>query len=109
MYRVVRRPEALVRKIAENKVAVNYITKDISQEVSLAIIEATDYYEKETTAYNRIYYVLDGTLVLVFNGEEMSLHVGDTCFIEKGMTYEMKGTFEVVVVNQPAFGTNQNE
>jgi ethanolamine utilization protein EutQ (cupin superfamily) len=106
MYKVVRKSEVSIRKIADNKVALNYITKDISQEVSLATTEANDYYEKETTEYNRIYYVLEGTLLLVFDKEEISLQAGDTCFVKQGTTYEMKGTFKAVMVNQPAFGTS---
>lgn len=108
MHKIVRQSEALVRKIAENKIAFNYITKDVSPNVSLATTEATDYYEKETTSYNRIYYVLDGTLLLVFDEEEVFLHIGDTCFVEKGTTYEMKGAFKAIIVNQPAFGTTRN-
>ena len=34
---------------------------------------------------------------------------GDVCFIEKGTEYEMAGTFNVVVVNQPAFGTESKK
>lgn len=46
MYKVVRKSEATVRQIADNKIALNYITKDLSPEVSLAVTKATDYYEK---------------------------------------------------------------
>lgn len=60
MYKVVRESEGIVRQIASNKTANNLITKDVSPGVSFATTEATDYYEKETTLYDRIYYVLDG-------------------------------------------------
>lgn len=104
MFKVVRKSEASIRKIAGNKIAVNYITKDISPGVSFATAEATNYYEKETTPYNRIYFVLGGRLVLVFDNEEILLEEGDLCFIEKGTIYEMKGTFKAAIINQPAFG-----
>jgi ethanolamine utilization protein EutQ (cupin superfamily) len=105
MYKIIRKSEATVRQIADNKLALNYVTKDLSPEVSLAVTEATDYYEKEITDYNRIYYVLEGELVLAFDGNEVKLSAGDSCFVGKGTGYEMSGTFKAVMVNQPAFGT----
>jgi len=104
MFKVIRKSEASIRKIADNKTATNYITKDISSQMSFATIEAIDYFEKETSSYNRIYYVLKGTLQLMFGKQEISLQGEDSCFVEKGTTYEMKGTFKAIVVNQPAFG-----
>src|SRR5258708_5432495 len=105
MFKVVTKSEASVRKIAENKIARNYITKHISPEISFATTEATNYFEQETSEYNRIYYVMEGILKLVIDGQEISLHEGDSCYIEKNTPYEMRGTFNAVIVNQPAFGT----
>jgi ethanolamine utilization protein EutQ (cupin superfamily) len=105
MYKVVKASEATVRQIADNKTANNLITKEISPNISLAITSAIDYYEKETTEYDRIYYVLDGEMQLVIDGTRSMLTVGDACFIEKGTAYEMRGTFNAVTVNQPAFGS----
>jgi len=39
------------------------------------------------------------------DGTQSVLSVGDACFIEKGTTYEMRGTFNAVTVNQPALGS----
>ena len=105
MYKVVRDSEGVVRQIAHNKTANNLITKDISPNISVATTEAADYYEKETTPYDRIYYVLDGTLELTVDGDSNSLRKGDVCFISKNTTYEMRGSFKAVTVNQPAFGS----
>jgi ethanolamine utilization protein EutQ (cupin superfamily) len=104
MFKVVTKSEATVRNIAENKIARNYITKAISPEVSLATTEATDYFEQETSEYNRIYYVTEGILNLVIEGEKISLEEGDACYIGRNTPYEMHGTFKAVIVNQPAFG-----
>jgi len=104
MYKVVRASEGTIRHIADNKTANNLITKEISPTVSLATTEATDYYEKETCEYNRIYYVLDGELQISSDGVKSTLQVGDACFIPKGTVYEMHGTFKALTVNQPAFG-----
>lgn len=105
MYKIVKAAEAVVRQIADNKTASNLITKDLSQEVSLATTRGTDYYEKETTHYNRIYFILEGKIELDIDGNKKELLVGDACFLEKGTTYEMRGTFNAVTINQPAFGT----
>jgi len=104
-YKIVRESEGTVRQIAPNKSANNLITKEISPEISLATTKATDYYEQETTLYDRIYYVLEGELELTVDNETSTLKKGDACFIGKGTTYEMRGTFEAVTVNQPAFGS----
>ncbi|HYH74644.1 MAG TPA: cupin domain-containing protein [Candidatus Saccharimonadales bacterium] len=105
MHKVVRASEGTIRQIAESKTANNLITKEISPNMSLATTEATDYYEKETCEYDRIYYVLEGELRISSDGTESTLRMGDACFITKGTIYEMHGTFKALTVNQPAFGS----
>ena len=101
MFMVIRKSNASVPKITGSKIATDYITKDISEQVALAVIEGADYDEKETTDVNRIYYIFDGQLQLFVRDKEAVLYAGDAFFIEKGMTYEMKGTFKAIAVNQP--------
>jgi ethanolamine utilization protein EutQ (cupin superfamily) len=105
MFKVVRASEAMPRQIAETYKANNYITKDISPGVSLAVNEANDHQEMELTEYDRIYYVLEGEIELDFDGEHVRLQPSDSCFVAKDTEYKFSGTFKAVVVNQPAFGT----
>jgi mannose-6-phosphate isomerase-like protein (cupin superfamily) len=105
MYKLVKASEASVRQIADKKTAANLITKEISPDFSLATTEAVDYYEEETTPYNRIYYVMEGSMKLVIGDDELEVEAGDACYIEKDTTYKMRGTFKAVVINQPAFGS----
>ena len=105
MFKVVKKSEANVRIIADNKIAIDFITKDITKEISLAIIETNKYHGKEISAYNRIYFVIEGELHLIIDKKEVSLTSGDTCFIGKHTSYEMKGTCKTIVIDQPAFGT----
>lgn len=105
MFKVVRATEGVVRQIAESKTATNLITKDICPEISLATTEGKNYYEAETSPYNRIYYVLEGELEITVGEESSKLQKGDTCLIGKDTPYEMRGTFNAIVVNQPAFGS----
>lgn len=105
MYKIVRSSEGVIRQIAPNKTVNNLVSKDISPTVSFAVTEATDYYENETTEYDRIYYVLSGTLELTINDNTNALQAGDACFISKNSKYEMRGTFKAAIINQPAFGS----
>ena len=105
MYKIVKASEAIVRQIADNKTASNLITKDITNDLSLATTRADDYYEKETAEYNRIYFILEGEMELTIDGDKQVISIGDACYISKGTTYEMHGTFNAVTVNQPAFGS----
>lgn len=105
MITVVQKSEASIRHIADTYKATNFITKDITPVVSLAINEASNHQETETTDYDRIYYVVEGVLNIKTNDEAYSVNVGDACFISANTTYDFFGTFKAVVVNQPAFGT----
>lgn len=104
MYKVVKKSDGKVRKIADTHQAINYITKEISPNVSFALTEANNHKEIETTLYDRIYFVLEGTITLVFNGKKVILEKDDSIFISKNTTYEISGTFRSVIVNHPAFG-----
>jgi len=105
MYKIVRKSEAKVRQIAQNKTADNYITKETTPVFSFATTKGDDYFEKIKVGYNRLYFVLEGELRLTFNGKEERLKKDDSIYIEKNTEYEMNGTFNVAVINEPAFGT----
>lgn len=105
MIKIVRQSEASVREIADTYRAANYITKDVSPGVSLAVNVALAHTETETTDYDRIYYVLEGKLQIQTNDKHFVVGVSDACFISAGTTYDFSGSFTAVVVNQPAFGT----
>lgn len=105
MITVVQKSEATLRHIANTYKATNLITKDVNPNVSLAVNEATDHQETETTDYDRIYYVVEGILNIKTNDKAYTVSAGDACFVSADTTYDFSGTFRAVVVNQPAFGT----
>lgn len=105
MYKIVRKTEAVVREIADTYEARNYITKADTPAVSLAVNAATDHTELETTDYDRIYYVTNGELQFEVDGKNEVAVAGDAVLISAGTQYTFGGTFEAVVVNQPAFGS----
>lgn len=105
MITIVTQQDATVRNIADSYNAKNYITKDISPNFSLAVNKAINHKETETTVYDRIYYVLEGSLSIKMDNNAYAVNTGDACFISAGTTYDFYGSFKAIVVNQPAFGT----
>jgi mannose-6-phosphate isomerase-like protein (cupin superfamily) len=99
--------QAVVREISANKIAYNYISKDVSEHLSLAVTEAIDCNELEKTLYDRVYYVLEGVMVLQFHETDdcVSVHIHDSILVNAGTSYTITGSFKVIVVNSPAFGT----
>jgi mannose-6-phosphate isomerase-like protein (cupin superfamily) len=104
-FKVVKKGDATVRRIANNKRAYNFITKEISPKVSLARIEAEKFEGEIVIEQDFIYYVLEGQLTLKFGDNVVVLNPNDSCFVPKNSTYKMSGTFKTIVVSQPACGT----
>jgi mannose-6-phosphate isomerase class I len=100
---VVRKSDQEVKKFADKKEASGDVSYRELENVSLDIIEVTDYFEKGKAAFNRVYEVYDGEMQLTIAGQQTSLHKGDAVFIEKDMDYELKGTFKAVAINKTAF------
>ena len=73
MFKIVKANEGTMRQITDNKSANNLITKNDTTAMSFATTEGVDFYEKESTSYNRIYYVLVGKLELGFDGKFYAL------------------------------------
>ena len=65
MYKVVKKVDAIVRKIADNKTAYNYITKDFSPTISLAVIEGINYNAPITADQTWTYFILDGEMKII--------------------------------------------
>lgn len=105
MYKIVRKSEAIIRKIANNKTAYNYITKEFSPGVSLAVIEGINYDSPIIAEQNWIYFILEGEMKLEFKEKQVSLKEGDVCYVSRGEQYRMIGTYRAIIVCQPAFGS----
>ena len=105
MYKIVQKEHAALRVIAESKIALNYITKDVSPSLSLAITEAYNHSEKELCDYDRIYFILEGAMTIEADGDTFELNPEEACYIARGTKYSMQGTFKAVVVNTPAYGS----
>jgi mannose-6-phosphate isomerase-like protein (cupin superfamily) len=105
MHKIIRKAEAAVRKVSDDKTVENFVTKEISPNISLAVVENKGYYGEVKIETDRIYYIISGKLILEFNDEKVELDEGDACFISSGSSFIFSGDCKVVTVDQPAFGT----
>jgi hypothetical protein len=102
MFMVVR---SLDTSSKRKRVFDDSLLSDISHlpdDVSLDFIEVENYFEKGKASFNRVYHIYDGEMKLTINDREIILRKGDGVFIEKGMNYEMNGTFKAAAVHRIA-------
>ena len=105
MYKVVRKSEAKGRPVGETKSVLEYVTKETSPAVSLVIVKNSGDWGEVVSKYNRIYFVLEGSLKLKFtDGEEVTLGPWDSCFVSVGEKYNFAGDCQVITVDSPAHG-----
>jgi hypothetical protein len=102
MFMLVRKSDRVAKKFDDKESAFDQSTLDALKSLSIDNFEETDYYGKGTAAFNRVYEVYEGELHVIINELEYVLHKGDSIFIEKGMTFEMKGTFKMIAINKVA-------
>ena len=102
MFIIGRKSEVRIRKNV-----VNNIQEDIADAIlkgfSFDFLEVTNFQQKFRMDYHLVYYVFDGELFFEINKGEYFLQKGDAVFVEKGMSYEMKGTFKAVAINRTAY------
>jgi ethanolamine utilization protein EutQ (cupin superfamily) len=102
--KIIKKSEAEARKINETYKVVNFLTRDISENVSLAIGHATNHSETtKNIRSDRVYYILDGRLMIKQNDKDLIAEQGDVIFIPKNTEYHFEGTFKTILVNSPAF------
>lgn len=101
MFLVVRKSDKTVKKFDSKKDAPGDVHEALLH-VSLDVIEVTDYEEQGKAAFSRVYEVYDGVMQVIINEQQINIQKGDSIFIEKGMDYEIKGTFKAVAINRIA-------
>lgn len=101
---IVKKEEGDEREISESYQVKNFITKESSEKVSLAVSEADEHSETtKNVRSDRIYYVLEGKLVIKDDKGKYTAEPGDVIYIPKDTKYHFKGTFKAVLINSPAF------
>lgn len=70
----------------------------------MAIGKARDHNEiTRNVKSNRIYYILEGELVVRKGNKKFIAEKSDILFIPKNTKYQFQGTFKAVLINSPAF------
>lgn len=104
MIKLIKKEEAISRKISNSYTVFNMLTKEVSKKVSVSIGEAENHSEiTKNVRSDRIYYVLEGQLTVVQGSDVFVANPGDVILIEVNTPYHFKGTFKVVLINVPAF------
>jgi ethanolamine utilization protein EutQ (cupin superfamily) len=100
----IRKSDAVARKISDSYQVTNFLTREASESVSLAIGQADNHSETtRNVRSDKIYYVIEGKLVLKQGGNELVAEPGDVVFIPKNTQYGFGGSFRAILVNSPAF------
>lgn len=89
----------------------NCITSEHTPRVSLAVSELDgELWGTVNMQSDRIYFFLDGSAHFRFeNGSELDVTADDALFIPAGEAYKMSGTFRAVLVNSPAFSSDDEK
>lgn len=108
--RLIKKEEAVVRKISETYTISNLLTKAISEKVSVVVSESKGHSEMARNKISdRIYYVLGGQLKVKQGGKELIANSDDLIFVPANTWYEFGGSFKAVLINAPAFDPKYDE
>ena len=104
-YRKIAKSDAQTRGESSQYVIKNYVTKDTSPRVSLAVSRLQGVIPMTmNTVSDRVYYFVSGAAVVSFpGGRQEELEAGDVLYISHQTQYSVRGTFEAVLINAPAF------
>lgn len=103
--RKIAKSDAVRRGESEHYQIYNYLTKEDSPDVSLAVsVLRGAIPETANLVSDRIYYFLEADAVLRFgDGADMHVASGDVVRIPKNTRYSVEGSFRAVLINAPAF------
>lgn len=103
-----KKDQAQKRDISASYSVANFLTKKDCEEVSLAVSKAQEHSETtKNTKSNRVYYLLEGELIVERGDKELRAEPGDVIFVPT--EYHFEGTFKAVLINSPAFDPENEE
>ena len=97
--KIIKSEDGVSRKISDSYSVLNLLTAEDSDNVSLAVGTAKDIDKTTKTTSDRVYYVLEGEMVV----DDLVAKKGDVIFVPANIEYNFKGSFEAVLVNAPPF------
>ncbi|MBU1111922.1 MAG: hypothetical protein ABIG93_00545 [archaeon] len=105
MAELIKKDQGVTRKVSERHYVINFVTKNLSENMSLAVGVGEQHFgTARSLRSDRVYYVLEGKLIV---NKKLFARVGDIIFVPKGEEYTLEGTFKAVVINTPAFDPNK--
>lgn len=107
MYKKITKNEKVTRQITDVHSADNYLTKETTENISLAINRLAGKLDLLKTINERVFYFITANVEFIIDGEKVHFEDGDVLYLAKDTNYSANGKFEAVVVNAPAFGVIQ--
>ncbi len=102
--------EAITRGEGTDYVIHNYITKENSKKLSVAIsILKGKLWKTVNRVSDRVYCIIEGKGKFVFDKEELEAHASDMIFVPAGTPYRIEGHFKAVLINAPPFSIENEE
>ena len=104
MYKKIANNEKKKRKISEVHSADNYLTKETTESVSLAVTKLNGKLDSNKITNERVYYFISADVNFIIDNEKVHCDSGDVLYLDKNTSYSAEGDFEAVTINVPAFG-----
>ena len=104
MYKKITKNEKVTRKITDVHSADNYLTKETTENISLAINRLDGKLDLVKTVNERVFYFINADVDFMIDNEKVHFEDGEVLYLSKDTNYSAIGRFEAVVVNCPAFG-----
>ncbi len=98
--KIIKIKDGINRKISDSYSVLNLLTASDSDNVSLAVSSAENHNETTKTTSDRVYYVLEGELII---NDNLIAKKGDVVFVSANTEYNFKGSFKAILVNSPPF------
>lgn len=104
MYKKISVNEKITRNISEVHSADNYLTKETTENVSLAVTKLNGKLDSNKITNERVYYFIRADVDFIIDNKKVHCENGDVLYLAKDTTYSAEGNFEAVTINVPAFG-----
>ncbi len=104
MYKRISKKEKITRNISKVHSADNYLTKETTENVSLAITKLNGKLDSDMIVNERVYYFISADVEFIIDNEKVHCESGDVLYFGKDTTYCAEGYFEAITINVPAFG-----
>lgn len=104
MYKKITDNEKVTRKITDVHFADNYLTKETTESISLAVNILDGKLDLIKTVNERVFYFISADVDFIIDGNAEHFKDGEVLYLAKGTSYSANGKFKAIVVNTPAFG-----